>query len=211
METWLDQIRPFLQHASLPAVAFVVATAALLQHVVPAPTDLVVLLCAFLAAKYRWPALPLYGAALLGSGIGGIGDFYVGRWLVGRPGERLLGRFWASRSDLSHARVEKLLVAFRQHGEVYVLINRFVPPVRSLFLVVAGMAGLRPGRVVLFLLISAAVWHGLLFAIGMTVGSNWDQVLLAFRDFSLLVWAVPAFLVVFFVTRALLRRRAIRR
>ena len=44
---------------------------------------------------------------------------------------------------------------FETHGEVYILLNRFLPGVRALFVYAAALAGMRFWRVMLFALGSA--------------------------------------------------------
>jgi membrane protein DedA with SNARE-associated domain len=182
----------------------------------PFPGDTITLLGAFLAATRGWSWIAVFLATLVGSGLGAMGDFYFGRWLHRHRRRRPRGRHAAREGvdDLrSHRpavqagepstpdapptpRLDWLLGQFRRHGELYIVLNRFLPTVRSLFFVAAGMAELRPARVLLFAVLSAALWNGLLFAVVAAVGPQWERLVHLAKLYANGVWALLALLAV---------------
>ncbi|MBT8493875.1 MAG: VTT domain-containing protein, partial [Deltaproteobacteria bacterium] len=68
--------------------------------------------------------------------------------------------------------IDRLVARFERHGSAYLIINRFVPGIRALFFVAAGMAGMKPARVCIYSAISAALWHLGILAAGMALGAN---------------------------------------
>ncbi len=108
----------------------------------PFPGDTVTLFGAFLVTQYSWNLPLVFGVVLLGSALGAMADFYVGVWMGRRYRE---GRFL--RAPSVRRRVDQVTGAFQRHGEAYIALNRFLPAVRAVFFIAAGMAGLRPARV----------------------------------------------------------------
>jgi membrane protein DedA with SNARE-associated domain len=78
--------------------------------------------------------------------------------------------------------------------------NRFVPALRAFFFVGAGLSDMPLRAVVLWGGLSAAVWNGILLAVGYAVGENFDELESIFAGYSqfvlgaLLVVLLGAFL-----------------
>jgi len=84
------------------------------------------------------------------------------------------------------------VAGFARHGPVYVLLNRFLPGIRALFFVAAGLAGRRPAPVLLYATISAVAWNALLMAAGLAVGASWETLHGWFVTYTRIVWALLA-------------------
>jgi membrane protein DedA with SNARE-associated domain len=158
---------------------------------------------AFLVVRHGWNGPAVFGVVTVGSIVGFMIDYNVGRWL-GRTEERWTrGRLGRVRPQIDH-----LVERFARHGGLYLAVNRFIPSLRGLFFVAAGMARLRWWEVLAFGTLSALAWNALLLALGLTVGQSWDQLLAALRAYGLAVWIVAAVVVGALVARWLWRRRA---
>lgn len=145
---------------SAEALAIVFA-GQLLEYVAPpVPGEATTLLGVFLALTGGWPIVGVLAAATAGAVVGGGIVWAVGRrlsWLRRRP------------------RVDALVEGFHRHGPAYIAVNRFLPGVRAFFFVAAGMAGMRPGPLLLYALGSALAWNTLLVAAGWAAASSWDR------------------------------------
>lgn len=137
---------------------------ALIEYVFPPfPGDTVVVAGAVLVGAHGWDVGPVAVAVLAGTVVGAALDLAIGRQI---PVERLSGR--------TRETVDRIVAGFRRYGPALLAINRFVPGVRALFFVAAGVAGLRPGPVLGWALVSATAWNVLLIAIGTLLGRNLD-------------------------------------
>lgn len=193
----------FLREHDNPLGLLVLGLSALLEYLVPPfPGDTVTLFGAFLVTRHGWSMPLVFGAVLIGSGIGAMADFYIGRWMGRRYHD---GRF--IRGEGTRKQIERVLDAFRRHGEIYVAINRFLPALRAVFFLAAGLAGLRAGRVLFFSLLSAALWNALIISVGYAVGTNWARIRGIFAAYSVVAWSLVAAIVVGLLIRWLLRRR----
>ena len=161
----------------------------------PFPGDLIVVFGAFLVARRGWSAFPVFGSVLAGSMLGFMLAFLVGRWLQGRESR------WHGRLARWRPRIDDIVERFRRHGALYLILNRFLPSVRALFFVAAGMARLSPWKVLGFGLISATIWNALLFLLGSTAGQNWDRLERIFVTYGEIAWGLIAIVVIVFCVR----------
>src|SRR4051794_310788 len=156
----------------------------------PFPGDMITVFGAFLVVRHGWSGPAVFGAVTAGSVIGFMLDYAVGRWL-GRTEERWTrGRLGKMRPQLDH-----LIERFARHGGLYLAINRFIPSLRGLFFVAAGMARLPWWQVLIFGTLSALAWNALLLGLGLTVGQSWDRLRGAFETYGLAFYGVAALVI----------------
>lgn len=200
----LEQLADFLLNPKVPSVWLYTALflgTVLESFFPPWPSDLVTLYCAFQAGRGRLDPAVVFVLASLGSQVGVMGGFWVGRrWgralLVERP-TRLLPT----------ERLAMLEGWFARYGAAAVLVSRFFPGVRALVTPAAGLAGLSAAKVGVSAGIAVLVWNGFVFGIGLTAGARFDwakRILATYNSaaLALLLAGLAAWLLV-----ALLRRR----
>ncbi len=196
-------ITGFLQHNNNPLGFVLLGLSAMVEYVFPPfPGDTVTLFGAFLITRHQWSLPLVFLAVMVGSALGCMADFALGVWFKERYEQ---GRFL--RSPRARRAVDRVVAGFAKHGEVYVVVNRFLPAVRAVFFVAAGMAGLRAGRVLLFAMLSAAAWNALIIGAGYAVGANWERIQYLFRVYSVAAWSVLGAAALFFIVRWYVRGR----
>ena len=72
--------------------------------------------------------------------------------------------------------IAKAIDWFDRRGQISVLICRFVPIVRSLISIPAGVARMNMARFALYTLVGSAVWNTILCSLGAAAGSAWETV-----------------------------------
>lgn len=163
----------------------------------PFPGDTVVLLAGYLVGIERLKAAPALLSSATGSMVGASALYALG--LAKGRTFFLKGRYPFFSSE-HLVQVEEW---FHRHGKKVVLASRFLPGVRSLVSVAAGLGHM---PYVFFLAYSCAsifVWHGLLLFLGLKLGQNWTQLVGWFRWYS---WAV-VIVILMIAARWFLRRR----
>ena len=181
-ETLLEVVRQ-----TGPWALAVLFAAALVEYVFPPfPGDLIALTGAFWAVHGVLPLPLVFLAVTAGSVAGAALDYYLGAKLE-KAAEQRPGGF-LSRRVLPPARVRKIHDAYQRHGDLLILVNRFLPGIRGLFFLAAGSAGMPFRRILFFGTISAGAWNALLLAAGWAVGDNLSRLLDLFRTYSVAAW-----------------------
>jgi membrane protein DedA with SNARE-associated domain len=178
--------------------------AAFIEYVFPPfPGDTFVVGGVTLVSVFGWHWVPVMGVVTAGAVAGTAVDFAIGRWLVRS------GRI-ARLGDGSRATVDTIVQRMRRHGPIYLAVNRFLPGIRALFFVAAGVADLPRWQVMLWSTVSAVAWNALLVGAGFLVGNHVDDLELFLTRFTFVGWALIAVVVGYFVFKWLRSRRAAR-
>jgi membrane protein DedA with SNARE-associated domain len=138
---------------------------------VPIPSELVMPFAGWLAYKgeFSLPVILVINsvAALVGSGI-----CY---WLGAAGGKPLLlkyGKFiLVRRKD-----IEKTEAFFARHGKATILVGRFLPVVRHIISIPAGIARMPLVPFFTQTFIGATIWGSVLIMIGYELGGKWESV-----------------------------------
>ena len=171
LERIVDFIRPYFADWGY----LIVGVAGFLENSVGAglvfPGETMVILGGFYAASGD---LWLPGVAIVAT-VAGIAGDNVG-YLVGRRyGQRVLDRF-GRFIFLSPARVQRARSFYEQHGGKTVFLGRFIPVVRSLGCLLAGMSHLRYRRFFLYDAAGAILWAIANTAVGYLLGKGYERV-----------------------------------
>lgn len=114
--------------------------------------------------------------ATLGALIGALIN-YVLALLLGRP---II--YWFADSKVGHLLLldkEKVIKAedyFREHGNISTLVGRFIPAIRQLISIPAGLAKMHLGMFILFTSLGAAVWNTVLAILGYVAHGQKDLI-----------------------------------
>ncbi|MEW5807130.1 MAG: DedA family protein [Acidobacteriota bacterium] len=157
--------------------ALSVFASAFLEYIFfPYPGDTVMLLGYFLAGRGNIPLWLCIISSFSGSVAGAFTSYYIG-YRMGTSYFFLRYR-WVAR------RVERLQKYYERFGGRLLLINRFLPGLRGVFLYAAGMGRLRFFEVALYSTISNILWLILIGFLGLSVGTNWEDVRRVFKAYT---------------------------
>lgn len=169
---------------------------------VPIPSLLVMPFAGALAARgiYSLPVILIINsvAALTGSSISYCLGALGGKPLLVRYGKWLFVR----AKDL-----EKTEVYFAKHGGATVLIGRFLPVVRHLISIPAGIARMPLAKFLTQTFLGATIWGGGLMVVGYVLGDNWEGVTKQAKKVDLLVAVVIVLAILAIAIRFVVVRR----
>lgn len=140
---------------------------ALESSVVPIPSELVMAPAGYLAAKGYLDPVWVVIVGATGGLVGALANYWLAAW-IGEPLLRRYGKYLL----ISEHHLDRSERFFRRHGEIGTFLGRFVPVVRHLISIPAGIARMRLGRFALFTLLGAAAWDAILTWIGWEVGQH---------------------------------------
>ena len=85
---------------------------------------------------------------------------------------------------------DQALKFFQKHDVKVVFWGRFVPGIRSLISLPAGVARMPFGPFALYTLLGTVLWSGALLLAGYLLGARWELVLDVVDRFELVLWAI---------------------
>ncbi len=141
------------------------------SSIFPVPSELVMIPAGYLIStgKLGWTGSIL--ASSLGSLLGSLGSYYLALWL-GRPVIARFGRYLLI-TDKHLLQTEQF---FSRHGEISIFTGRFLPGVRHLISMPAGLGRMRLPPFLFYTLLGASIWNIILLIFGFVIGENQDWV-----------------------------------
>lgn len=195
MHAFLDQIFAFFGGFGYSSIVFLMA---LESSVFPVPSEAVMIPAGYLAATGKldlWLALV---SGTLGSLIGATANYFVLGQLVGKPFLEKYGKYLLINHQ-KYLEAEKL---FLRNDRLYTFLGRFIPVVRHLISIPAGM--FRMDFRIFFLLtgLGAGLWCLILLLVGYYFGEG--AVLLFERytkEISIVIFIVMVAWIVWFIRK----------
>lgn len=157
----------FVEHASY---WFVFLFMVIESSFIPFPSEVVVPPAAYLAiAPPEESDMNIYLIVLFataGALVGSLINYYLSLW-IGRP---LVYAFANSRFGhaclIDQAKVEKAESYFDKNGAISTFVGRFIPAIRQLISIPAGLAKMNIGAFCLYTALGAGIWNCILAALG---------------------------------------------
>jgi membrane protein DedA with SNARE-associated domain len=109
--------------------------------------------------------------ATLGSLAGSLVSYYIGR----DGGNRFVIRY-GKYFLLNEEHLVKTEKWFTHKGELTIFIGRFVPIVRHVISIPAGIGKMNIKKFILYTILGAAIWNSFLAYIGYVLGNNWKAI-----------------------------------
>lgn len=201
----MEELLEWLARSEGPVGYLVLALASMLEYVFPPiPGDSIALFGVVLAATAGYRVAWVYVALNVGAIAGGMCAYAAGRWIAERR-EHRTPRFL--RGQQIRSLIDRAIARFERHGAAYLAVNRFIPALRSVFFLAAGMAGLPAWKVALFGALSAMAWNAILLALGWAAGANLETLEVWVRTYSYAAVGLLAVVAVIAGTRWYLARR----
>ncbi|EKD63088.1 MAG: hypothetical protein ACD_51C00346G0002 [uncultured bacterium] len=164
--------------------------------VFPVPSEAIMPFAGFLIAEGRFSFLGVIGISTLGSIVGSLISYFIGLY-GGRPFVNKFGKYVL----LDQEELNLTERFFRKHGEATIFISRFIPVVRHLISLPAGLAKMNLWKFVILTVLGAGLWNAFLAYVGFYLKQNWEVVMKYSRIVDIVVLVILAVLVGMFVRR----------
>ena len=169
----------------------------------PIPSELIMPLAGFTVAKGRMELAPVILAGVIGTILGALPWYYVGK-LVGEDNLKRLADKYGKWISVSSRDIDKANNWFDKHGEKAVLFCRLVPGVRTLISLPAGISAMPLVPFLIYSTIGTALWVSFLTFAGYALGDNYEIVEEYFGPVSKIVFVL---LIVAFVIWVVNKRK----
>ena len=153
----------------------------------PIPSEAVLLFGGFMTTYTNLNVITMILAATLGSLVGAIVLYYVGKILNKERLKKIVSGKVGKILRLKAEDIEKADQWFDNKGNKTVFFCRFIPIVRSLISIPAGMSEMPMGKFLIYTIAGSTIWNTVLLVMGSVVGENWVNMLNIFDQYSHIV------------------------
>ncbi len=162
----------------------------------PIPSEVILLFGGFMTTNTSLNIVFMIIAATLGSLLGAIVLYYIGKIFNKERLKRIVSGKVGKVLRLKEKDIDKADEWFDNKGNITVFFCRFVPIVRSLISIPAGMSEMPMLKFLIYTIVGSAIWNTVLIVLGNRVGENWESILGIFDRYSHIVVIV---LIIIFV------------
>lgn len=165
----------------------------------PIPSEVVLLFSGFMTTYTELNVVIMIIASTLGSLVGAIVLYYVGKILNKERLKKIVSGKIGKILRLKNEDIEKADKWFDTKGNKTVFFCRFIPIVRSLISIPAGMSEMPMLKFLIYTIVGSAIWNTVLLVIGNRVGENWEEILSIFDRYSHIVLILLVVLFIVFI------------
>lgn len=150
----------------------------------PIPSEVILAFGGFMTTKTVLNEVGVILSATIGSTVGAIVLYLIGRILNKERLEKIVSGKIGKVLRLKPQDIEKADKWFDTKGQKTVFICRFIPIVRSLISIPAGMSEMKIWKFLLYTILGSAIWNTVLVLLGKKLGDSWETVVNVFSNFS---------------------------
>ncbi|HHV45163.1 MAG TPA: DedA family protein [Firmicutes bacterium] len=172
----------------------------------PIPSEVILTFGGFVTTYTSLRVWGVVVAATVGSVLGAVILYGVGRLMNAERLGRLLDGRWGKVLRLKKDDVLKAEEWFLRHGNLAVFLCRFVPIVRSLISLPAGMSKMPPRSFLILTIIGTSIWNVVLVLLGRLARNAWEIIVEYLDIYSLIVLVLVGVVGMVVVVRFLKRR-----
>ncbi len=162
----------------------------------PIPSEVILVFGGFMTTYTSLNIPIMILAATLGSLLGAIVLYYIGKIFNKERLKRIVNGKIGKVLRLKASDIEKADKWFDTKGNKTVFFCRFIPIVRSLISIPAGMSEMPMQKFLLYTISGSLIWNTVLIIVGSIVGDKWETIVGYLDNFSNIILII---LVIIFV------------
>jgi len=200
MENWITEI---MNEFGYMGVMFLIA----LENIFPPiPSEVILTFGGFMTTTTNLTIFKVVLSATAGSVVGAIVLYMIGLQLDVERLEKIVDR-WGHILRLKKSDIHKADAWFDKYGPWAVFLCRFIPLIRSLISIPAGMSNMNVGIFLIFTTIGTFIWNIVLVNLGASLGNSWDVIVYYMDIYSNIIYAILLLLFIIFVFVFVKKRR----
>lgn len=165
----------------------------------PIPSEVILLFGGFMTTYTKLNITIMAISATLGSVLGAIILYYIGKIFNKERLKKIISGKLGKILRLKNSDIDAADRWFDTRGQKTVFLCRFVPIVRSLISIPAGMSEMPLGKFLLYTTAGSLIWNVVLIIIGSIVGNNWSSILNVFDTYQNIVIVILGVIFIGFV------------
>ncbi len=162
----------------------------------PIPSEVILVFGGFMTTYTTLNIPIMILAATLGSLVGAIVLYYIGKIFNKERLKKIISGKIGKVLRLKASDIEKADKWFDTKGNKTVFFCRFIPIVRSLISIPAGMSEMPMQKFLLYTITGSLIWNTVLIVVGSIVGDKWETIVGYLDNFSNVILII---LVIIFV------------
>lgn len=181
MENWLTT---FIEDFGYVGVMLLIA----LENVFPPiPSEVILTFSGFMTTKTNLSILGVIIASTIGSIIGAGILYFIGLKLDVSRLEKIIDR-WGNILRLTKKDINKADAWFDKYGPFTVFFCRFIPLIRSLISIPAGMSNMKISIFFILTFLGTSIWNIVLVYLGASVGDSWEKIVHIMEIYSTIIY-----------------------
>lgn len=174
----------------------------------PIPSEIILTFGGFLTTYTRLTVLGTTIFSTIGSVFGAIALFSIGKLLSPDRLNKFIEGKIGKRLRLNKEDIDKARETFLKRGNNAVFFCRFIPILRSMISIPAGMSGMKFGYFIVLTTLGSFVWNLVLISLGAFAGKSWEKVAVYVDMCSDVVKIVVILLIVILILKKILENLA---
>jgi len=171
--------------------------------VFPVPSEAVMPFAGFLIESGRFSFIMVILVSTAGSIVGSSLSYYIG-FRGGEPFVRRFGKYLLLNQD----DLDSTIRFFSRFGEITIFICRFVPVIRHLISIPAGIGKMNFIRFILYTTAGACLWNTFLAWVGFKLRQRWAEVMKYSTVIDHVVLVILVLFAAYFIYKHIVRARA---
>ena len=143
----------------------------------PIPSEVILLFGGFMTTFTDMNIIGVIIASTLGSLVGAIALYYIGKILNKERLKKIITSKYGKLLRLTPKDIDKADNWFDTKGNKTVFFCRFIPLIRSLISIPAGMSEMPMKKFLIYTVAGSAIWNAALTIAGSIVGDKWENIL----------------------------------
>jgi membrane protein DedA with SNARE-associated domain len=172
----------------------------------PVPSEAIMPFAGFLVAEGKFSFALVVLFSTIGSIIGSVLS-YVAGYFGGKPFVLKFGKYLL----LNEHHLDTTEKYFNKYGEITIFVCRFIPIVRHLISIPAGVGKMNLIRFSVLTVIGAGMWNAFLTYVGMVLKQNWEEVMKYAKIIDIVVIVILVGLLGYFIYKQIKGRQALKR
>ena len=150
----------------------------------PIPSELILLFGGFMTTYTKLNIIVMIISATLGSLIGALLLYKIGTIFDKEKLKILISGKLGRVLNLKNSDIDNANIWFSNKGQKTVFFCRFIPLIRSIISIPAGMNKMKISKFITYTLLGSVIWNLVLIILGHIVGRNWKAILKIFKLYS---------------------------
>lgn len=150
----------------------------------PIPSEVILTFGGFMTTYTNMTIWGVIVFSTAGSLLGAIVLYAIGRFFSPKKFEQLLDGKWGKILHLKKEDVFRASEWFAKRGKPTVFFCRFIPVIRSLISIPAGMAGMNLANFLILTTLGSVIWNAVLVYLGAIAGASWGKIASYFDAYS---------------------------